>query len=56
MWSLIFDKHPRDTIRCTFTALEPGAQYTVKLYACTAAGQYSDPMTFDFETFPEMEY
>ena len=39
-----------DYHNCTFTSLEPGEKYTVKLYAVALDGTYSEPLTFDFTT------
>ena len=39
--------------RCTFTSLEPGSDYTVKLYAESLIGTRSDPIVFSFTT-PEL--
>ena len=53
IWSLIFDREPPGTRTCTFCALNPDTEYIVKIYACTAGGQYSEPLVFSFRTLGE---
>jgi len=46
------DVHVDAYKRCTFTSLEPGTKYTVKMYAQTLIGTRYDPIVFNFETLP----